>query len=231
MSLFSVALAFALATGPAVAPAAARLDDAARSAIVSAVQARLGDGAEVSIDVVGRIQPPTSAVHDAVLDPAAKLGVPSRVVFRGADPHDGPGLVPMGGATVVISVVADHVHAVRPIRRGQTVSPEDVAAARHGLVRGPLRRLPDQDDVVGGLAVRDLAAGACIVAAAVAAQPAVRPGDEITARVRLDHIEARTTVIAVDAGKPGARIRVMHPDSRRTFQARVVSRGLVEIQP
>jgi flagella basal body P-ring formation protein FlgA len=215
--------------GPAAA-VPVTLDAAASAAIVAAVRARLGDSAEVSVESVSRLTAPPAAPFDAVLDPAVAVGVPSRVTFRSRPaPPERP--VPVGGATVVLRVAVDHVHATRAIARGRTIEDGDVVTARHALPRGALRPLPGLADVVGGMATRDLKEGACVATAAVAPQPVIRPGAAVTGLLRIDGVEVRALLVAMDSGKVGGRIRVMNPDSRRTFKARIVTRDLVEIQP
>ncbi|MGE0362223.1 MAG: flagellar basal body P-ring formation chaperone FlgA [Vicinamibacterales bacterium] len=221
-------LTVALAAPPAIAPVS--LDEASVVAITAAVRQRLGDSAEVSIAATSRLDAPAVPPADAVLDPTAAPGRPSRVVFRAVDPRTGA-LVPVGGATVVLDIAVDHLHVARAVRRGATVGAADLAPARHPMARGPLRPYPLPEDVVDGRATRDLAAGACLTAGVVAPQPAVRPGDPVTGVLRVDAVEARAELVAVDSGRIGARIRVMNADSRRTFRARIISRTLVEIEP
>jgi flagella basal body P-ring formation protein FlgA len=139
--------------------------------------------------------------------------------------------VPVGSATVVLAIAVDHLHVVRAVRRGATVGAADLAPARHPMTAGPLRPYPTAVAMVDGRATRDLAAGACLTAGVIAAQPAVRQGDAVTGVLRLDAVEVRAALVAVDSGRIGARIRVMNAASRRTFRARIVSRTAVEIEP
>jgi len=217
-----------LFTAALAAPAG--LDEAAMAAITAAVRQRLGDSAEVSVAAISRLEAPAVPPVDAVLDPTAAPGRPSRVVFRAVDPRRSA-LVPVGGATLVLAITVDHLHVARAVPRGATVGAADLAPARHPMARGPLRPYPPAEAIVDGRATRDLAAGACLTAGVVAAQPAVRQGDPVTGVLRLDAVEARAELVAVDSGRIGARIRVMNAESRRTFRARIVSRTLVEIEP
>lgn len=226
----SILLTSLLITAPADASAA--LDAASLAAVSAAVRARLGaavEAVEVAVEGVSRVDAPAAAPVDAVLDPTAAMGRPSRVVFRGRDARGA--LVPIGGATVVLAVTVDHLHTARPIRRGAIVAAGDVVPARHALGRGPLRPVPAAAEIVDGRATRELAADACLTAGVVAPQPIVRQGDEVTGVLRLDAVEARAVLVAVDSGRIGARIRVMNAESRRLFRARIVARALVEIEP
>lgn len=230
MMLAALALTSSLiAAGPDPAMPPLTLDAAAHAAVVAAVRARMGASAEVSVESVHRLDAAVAPL-DAALDPATVLGLPSRIVFRA---RIGPRatLAPVGGATVVLRVSVEHVHAVRAIGRGRTIEDGDVVTARHDLPRGALRALPVLADVVGGRAARDLADGACVTAPAVAPQPLVRQGAELTGLLQSGGIEVRVRLVAMDSGRAGSRIRVMNPDSRRMLKARIVSRDLVEIQP
>jgi flagella basal body P-ring formation protein FlgA len=190
----------------------------------------MGADAEVGIEQVGRVQQPQAAVEDAVLDPGAKLGVPTRFLFRGRRPQGGQGLAPIGGATVVLRVTIDHAHTTRAVRRGEVLTAADVVTARHALERGPLRPLPTLEDASDARVLRDLPGDACLTASVMVPEPVVRKGAEVVAVMRSAGVEVRAQVVAADSGQRGALIRVVNPESRRTFRARIVSRGLVEIR-
>ncbi|MGD9905858.1 MAG: flagellar basal body P-ring formation chaperone FlgA [Vicinamibacterales bacterium] len=222
--------ALVLTTTLGAAPPPTGLDAAAHAALTAAVRERLGGDAEVRVDRLSRVEPPSAPPTEAVLDPTTVPGRPSRVVFRAPDPQTGA-LVPVGGATVVLAIAVDHFHVTRAVPRGGTVEVANLVEARHAMARGPLRAYPTADLLAGGRATRDLVAGACLTAGVVAPQPAVRPGDVVTGVLHLDAVEARVELVAVESGRIGGRIRVMNAESRRTFRARIVSRTLVEIEP
>lgn len=229
MRLLSLCLA-ALAAGPPTVPAGVS-SEAATAAVVAAVRARLGAGAEVLVDTLHEAAMSGGPVVDAVPAPGAKLGGVTRFVLRGAGatPGDPLRLVPLGYATVTMRVVVDHAHTVRAVRRGAAFAAADLAAVRHVFDAGPLKRLPTAADALHGRALRDLPAGACLTGQAFVPRPAVRAGADVDAVMRSDGIEVRAAVVAIDSGEPGDTVRVVNPLSRKTFRARVVARDVVEI--
>ncbi len=220
-----------LAAGAAVTPAppvAAGVDAAVR-AIVAAVQARMGAHADVAVDSVIALRAPAGTVVDAVPMPGAKLGGALRFVFRAASPGDESRLTPAGHADVTLRVVVEHAHAAKPLKRGDRLERADVVAVTHAVTTGALKPLPTTDDALHARALRDLPADACLARQALALMPAVVAGDDVVAVMRAGGVEVRADLVAVDSGQRGATVRVSNPQSRRTFRARVVARGLVEI--
>lgn len=206
----------------------ARLDQPALDAIAQAVRGRMGASAEVEVADVRAASPP-ALFQEAALAPGGRLEAPVRVWFRARGERTGEGLETVGAATVTLRVSVVHAHAAAAIRHGRTLGPGDVVMARHVIARGPLRPLPTVDEVLGATVLRDLSDGACLTAAMVSSPPAIVAGAEVVAVVRIDGIEVRATLVALDNGSIGSRIRVMNPGTRRTVRARVVSRGQVEI--
>jgi flagella basal body P-ring formation protein FlgA len=92
-----------------------------------------------------------------------------------------------------------------------------------------LRRLPTLAEVLGGRALRDLPAGACVVAGAVVLQPVVRAGDDVTLIAGGADFQVSAAMTAVESGAVGAVIHVVNRDSRRALRARIVSKGMVQI--
>ncbi len=223
-----------LAAAPAVvaeaAPAATHSDEAMR-AVVAAVRARMGAGAEVLVDAVHEVSLPGGTLTDAVPAPGATLGGAVRFVLRGpgGTASDPARMTPLGHATVALRVVVDHAHTARAVPRGASLAVEDVMPARHVFETGALTPPPSVDDALHGRVLRDLPAGACLTRRVFTATPAVRAGADVVAIARAGGIEARADLVSVDSGNPGDTVRVTNPGSRRTFRARVVSRDLVEI--
>ena len=229
-SLLFVWLAAAPAVVLAAAPVATHSDEAMR-AVVAAVRARMGAGADVLVDAVHEVSLPGGTLTDAVPAPGATLGGAVRFVLRGpgGTASDPARMTPLGHATVALRVVVDHAHTARAVQRGASLAPEDVMPARHVFETGALTPPPSVDAALHGRVLRDLPAGACLTRQAFTATPAVRAGADVVAIVRAGGIEARADLVSVDSGNPGDTVRVTNPGSRRTFRARVVSRDLVEI--
>lgn len=224
-----LALLVVLASG-AVVPAALPAD--VQRAVVDAVRARVGADADVVVEPSGPVGawPEGREVVDAELPPGASTRAPMRVYVRASvSGATGPQLTRVASFAVDVRVAVRHWHTTRAIRRGATVEAADLAEVRHVLAPGALQRPVDEAALVGGRAARDLAADACLVAPAVLPTTAVRAGDEVTAWLRVPGVEVRTRMVAVDAGRPGAAVRVRALDSKTVMRARVVGRGEVEI--
>lgn len=224
-------LTLLLASLAVAAPAATvTLAPATHAAVVEAVRARMGADAEVLVTVVAPPTPQVSEVTDAVLEPGAALGGPLRLALRAPVVRGGvSALAAVSHVSVRIELSVDHWHTARAVPRGTRLGAGDVARVRHRLTGGALRRFPAEDEVVEARAVQDLAADACLTTRLVAPTPAVAAGAEVVAVVREGGIEVRANLVAVDSGRIGDRVRVMHPESRKTFRARVSARAEVEI--
>ena len=224
-------LALLLASLSAAAPAATTtLAPATHAAIVDAVRARMGADAEVLVTALGPVTPAVGGFTDAVLEPGAMLGGPLRLALRAPVLRGGvTALAAVAHVSVRIEVSVDHWHSARAVPRGSRLGAGDLARARHRLTRGALRPFPAEDEVVESRAVQDLAADACLTTRLVAPTPAVAAGADVVAVVREGDIEVRANLVAVDSGRIGDLVRVIHPGSRKTFRARVTARAEVEI--
>ena len=213
------------------APAAVSLPPAVDAAVTTAVRARVGDDAEVSITAVERLQVPDGDVIDAVIQPGATIGGPVALVLRGLVVRDGATVIaPVGRVVVRLRIVVTHFHASHAVARGSHLAANDLVEARHALPRGPLKAWPSSDVLDHGRVLQDLAADACLSARVVAPSVAVVAGRDVSAVVREGRVEVRAALVAVDSGGVGSEVRVMHPESRRTMRARVVGRAEVEIR-
>ena len=211
------------------APAAVSLPPAVEAAVTTAVRARVGADAEVSITAVERLQLPEGDVIDAVIQPGATIGGPVALVLRGVVVRDGATVVaPVGRVVVRLRIVVTHFHASHAVARGSHLAANDLVEARHALPRGPLKAWPSSDVLDHGRVLQDLAADACLSARVVAPSVAVVAGRDVSAVVREGRVEVRAALVAVDSGGVGSEVRVMHPESRRTMRARVVGRAEVE---
>lgn len=213
------------------APAAVSLPPAVEAAVTTAVRARVGADAEVSITAVERLQVPDGDVIDAVIQPGATIGGQVALVLRGLVVRDGATVIaPVGRVVVRLRIVVTHFHASHAVARGSHLAANDLVEARHALPRGPLKAWPSSDVLDHGRVLQDLAADACLSARVVAPSVAVVAGRDVSAVVREGRVEVRAALVAVDSGGVGSEVRVMHPESRRTMRARVVGRAEVEIR-
>lgn len=215
----------ALAAAPAALPPDA---DRVRTAIEAMVHARLGAGVTVSVAGLSDVRLTGQAGPLlATPDPVARIGAPARFVLVDGTP--GRTSVRVGEATATVNVTADVVRTRRPIARGTRLGPDDVARTAADLGGRPLKPLPSLDESLGARAMRDLGVNAILGRGDIAAEPMIRVGDVVRARIRVGDVEVIATVIAAENGRADDVVRVVNRESRRTLRARVTGRGEVEV--
>ncbi len=225
-------LAAWLVCGAAVAQTIAEAPDAAvRHALIRAIQARMGASAAVRLENV-RCDLAAAAAHAnlaAVPEAGSRLERPIRFSLMAPYTDGRPGLRRVGGAVAVVYAAVAHVRTAGPVRRGAILDDTDLAVIVSETGPAPLAALPARPDVVGGRAVRDLAAGEVITPSLVRAQPLVRSGDTVRTIVRMGSVEARGQAVAQQSGGRHDRIRLINPESRRQMFGRVTGPGEVEV--
>ena len=207
-----------------VADPAQAEEDAVRAAIASAVRARAGALASVSIDLrVAALTPGISIVEAAEPQAGARFGRPAR--FR----------LVTGGRSVGYAIGV--VHATVPLLRlthalaaGAAITGADVEAVVADPGPLPIEPLPAAADVIGNTSTRPLLANEVITARMVRLAPAVRSGDIVATRIAVGGVEAVGTATALQSGSVGDVIRLVNADSRRQLRGRIVRKGSVEVQ-
>jgi flagella basal body P-ring formation protein FlgA len=211
-------------------PATPALQDRVGAAIVAALVQRMGADARI---VVERLE--IASVRDvtpieAVPAPGARTG---EVVAFALVGSVGTGasrrVVNVGRATALVRVEAPHAKAIRLIARGKDIEDADLQSVVEDVPGVPLRRLPTTEQLVGGHAVRNIAAGEVATSTAVAATPAVRSGQLVKATATIAGAQISATLVAAQGGELGAVIRVINRESRRQLRARIVAEGSVEV--
>ncbi len=225
-------------SGPARAGATGQAADgqesAVRQAIVQAVTARMGAGADVRIEA---LHAKVAAGNEdmtllATPEPGARFAQPSRFTLSRVVPGgSGPKTVPRpaGYAVATVTVAVPHVRAGRSIARGDVCAEADLVPTDGEVGAVLIQPLPTVDEVVGARAVRDLAAQEVLTRSVVAARPFVQSGDVVAVRATADGVTVRGQAVAEQSGRAGDVIRVVNRDSRRALRARVIGRDEVEV--
>jgi flagella basal body P-ring formation protein FlgA len=196
---------------------------ALRQAVVEAVVARVGVGADVDVRITSATSPAWHGdLTSVAIDPAARLGAPLFVTFLA-----GPGATLRVSADV--HVVADYVRASHSLLAGQTLTAGDVTPVRDVVPPMPLRHLPTAGEVIGAKAIRRMAAGDIIQTGFVQTPPVITIGDPVTAIARIGDLEVAARFIAADSGRIGDLIRIVNPDTKRSLRARIIKAGTVEV--
>lgn len=192
-----------------------------RDAIERAIIERMGGNVSVLVAVL-RSDVTSEPNLRALPDPAARAGRPVRFVLTA----DG---VRKGTAVATVDLEATYARASHAVERGATVTAGDVEAVSGALPGVAFRRVPSAADVVGLRAKRAIALGEPLTAAVLDLPPLVRSGDEVTATVRVGHVEIHSVATASGSGHAGDIIRVLARGSRRPLKARIISQGAVEV--
>ncbi len=221
-----LALLLALVAAPAADTSADT--SAAAAAIEAAAEAALADawpGAapHASVRVVRlsggaeRVRPP---VRVRFLD----AGVPRGRASAEVEAADGGGWARAGWALLDVAHTATAAVLVRPLARGEAVTPDayrlDTVETTH-LAEPPLA--PDALD--GWAAGRALAAGTVLTARALARPVAVDTGQPVRVRYRRGAVRIAFEAVARERGAVGETVRVYDSATRRTHRVRLTAPG------
>jgi flagella basal body P-ring formation protein FlgA len=213
---------------PASVPAP--LQDRVGAAIVEALVQRMGADARIIVE-----QLEISSVRDvtpieAVPEPGARTGeVVAFTLLGSVGTGASRRVINVGRATALVRVEAPHAKAARLIVRGKDVQGDDLQSVVEDVPGVPLRRLPTSGQLVGGHALRNIAAGEIATSTAIAGTPAVRSGQLVRATATFAGAQISATLVAAQGGQLGAVIRVVNRESRRELRARIVGEGSVEV--
>ena len=212
---------------PTTAPdAAASGDPLVTSAIVRAVQLRMGADVDVSVtrlQVLGL--PRDEGPLQAVPEPGAMVGGPMRFALRLRRP--GSEAVRLGRAEAIVTVRALHARARQDIARGTVITEADIEMVIDEVGRVPLKPVPR---VIPGMrALRDIRGGDMLLARMFTALALVKAGDEVVTRASVGGVEVTGRAIAAQNGQFGRIIRVVNPDSGKRLRGRVIGEREVEV--
>ena len=190
-------------------------------AIEYAVAEKIGGDAAVQVTSIDTAVADEAGL-EAQVDPAARLGQPTRFVLT----SDG---VRRGAAVATLQVQTRYARASRAIARDEAITQDAFEVVNGVLPAIALRRVPAPDEVVGLKARRAIARGEALTSAVLLVPPAVRSGDEVTVKVAIGQVEVTGVAVASGSGQPGDVIRVMQPRTRRLVKARILGPGAVEV--
>ncbi len=226
-SLAAVLVAAAASSAAAGTPAAH--DQRVADAVVRAVRARLGDGAEVALERLrlAAVRELPDAI-EAVPEVGSRFGRTIRFALVEAAGGGRRGR-PVGTASAGLRIAMEGCRAVRDIARGESIREQDVAAGRFEVMAGRLEPLPSCAAIVNGRARRDLAAGEAVARQLVTAPQLVAAGSRVVGRVSRDGIEVEAALVSLQAGRLGDEIRLMNQESRKAVRGRVIGANQVEV--
>ena len=193
-----------------------------QQAIEHAVAERLGGHVAVQVTSLQTTVADDESGLEAHVDPAARLGQPTRFVLT----SDG---VRRGAAVATLQVQAHFARATKAIARDESIMQDAFEIVDGELPAIALRRVPAPGEVVGLKARRAIARGEALTSAVLMMPPVVRSGEEVTVKVAIGTVEVTGVAVASGSGQAGDVIRVMQPRSRRLVRARILGPGVVEV--
>ncbi|NIS83888.1 MAG: flagellar basal body P-ring formation protein FlgA [Nitrospinaceae bacterium] len=129
----------------------------------------------------------------------------------------------------MVTVAMDVVKTVRPVRRGDILTPNDVTLSTVKTRRLNKRVATRLKDVVGYEARRALRRGKMVTMDTLRKPILVNRGDRVTIRLRKGGMRITAVGIAKDRGTKDSLVEVMNLKSRKTFFARVVDQNTVQV--
>ena len=197
------------------------------SAIEAAVRGRVSRTSVVSVtNITGVRLVRGSASLVAVPDPSARIGTAVRFVLAAGEFG---ARTRLGEATATVQVSAPAVRTRAAVARGDRLDADRLAVVATDLNGQSLRPLLSLDEVRGARTTHDLPEGALVTRGDIVAEPLVKSGDVVRARVFVGDVELVGSGVAAENGAKDEVIRVINQESRHAFRARVIGSGEVEV--
>lgn len=218
----TLAIVATVCVGPTAA--AANVMVTAAAAIERAALDRVG-ARVVRVDVeLMSTTVPAAVDLVAVPDPIGRIGYATRFTLT----VDG---ARRGVAIATVHVGARVVRATKPIVRNERIELDAVTVAERDLAGQPFARVLDLDQVVGTRSRRTIEPGVLILPSMVTAPLAVEHGQRIQVGVSVGLVHAMSEGTASGSGYVGDVVHVRQTGRRGLLRARIVDRGVVEVEP
>ena len=117
-----------------------------------------------------------------------------------------------------------------PLRRGATFVPAMCHRTMLAVERDLGSPMLDPEPYDGAVARREIASGSVLLPEMFDLPTLVRPGSQVSVRLVSGQLLVTTQGRVVSEGRLGQLVRVVNPDSRREFMARVVGPDQVEVR-
>ena len=120
--------------------------------------------------------------------------------------------------------------ASKPLKRGGVVTSSDVQLTRINGIAVARDTVEELGDIVGKTLVRDVGQGEMFQAKSLFVPPVVTAGSRVSMLYRHGRLEASAAGIALESGAAQQDIKVRNDSSQKIVTARVVEKGLVEVE-
>jgi flagella basal body P-ring formation protein FlgA len=128
-----------------------------------------------------------------------------------------------------VHLFRDVVMVTRPLKRGETLSGDDVAMVERDIGQLNQSYLTAADQAVGYTLTRPVVADQVLTPGHLEQTSVVQKGDQVVIVARSGAINVRMPGEAMNAGSVGEQIRVRNLTSERVIKARVTGPGSVEV--
>lgn len=197
-------------------------------ALASAVRARMGSDADVSIaNLQVALRPGVAGSLAVTIAPNARLGAAIEFGVVGRSTAGRGAWVGRGRADVTVSV--RHVVAARTLARGTVLTADDVVEVTGEPGAVLMQHLPTREAVSGATLRRDAGDGEVVTALNIVLPPAVRAGDMVQAQASIGPVQVIGELMVMESGAEGAIVRGVNRESKREVRVRVLRAGVVEV--
>lgn len=130
----------------------------------------------------------------------------------------------------ILNLYDDVVVTNHRLRRNTIISEDDLTLARRKVTGFAHQLIPSISAAVGMKISKSLGGGAVLLSRYVQKQPLVLRGDMVTILVTSGRLKITAQGEAKTKGAEGDMVKVKNITSRRIISARVIDRGLVEVE-
>ncbi|MEB3197113.1 MAG: flagellar basal body P-ring formation chaperone FlgA [Candidatus Sericytochromatia bacterium] len=129
-----------------------------------------------------------------------------------------------------VQITQDVLVTVNRIPRGSVPQSSDFELVRQPVAHMAQPALTSWSQVVGNETTRDILPGTVLTSGMFRQAPLVKAGDEVTVVVQSGGLSILSRGIARSAGGSGNLVKIVHPDTKHEFVARVTAPGKVEVR-
>jgi flagella basal body P-ring formation protein FlgA len=199
-------------------------------AIEAAMRARMGSDIRVTLaDMRWQVREPMTDAVVALPEPNARTGRPIRFWLARCGDRTPRCADRLGSVVARVEVSGVHARASRDLVRGTLLGAGDVAGVDGVIGVAPLKPMTQTGDLVGAVALTDIASGAPLAPPAIRWMALVKSGDTVEIQAVVDGIVATAKGVAKQSGGMGAVVDVMIPGGGHRLRGRVTGRGQVEV--
>ncbi|HEY1383555.1 MAG TPA: flagellar basal body P-ring formation chaperone FlgA [Dongiaceae bacterium] len=202
-----------------------------RSAIVDAVQARIGSDVDLDVALDGgdlELDLPTDVENSVTVSAINFDPISNRFAAVLVAPADGPPVVQRNVFGTVYEMAQIPVPK-RLISAGAIISADDLEWQPVHLARLAGNSLTDADQLIGRMAKRPLKAGQVLRSSDIAVSPVIHKNDLIRLVVRTGQMTLSVQGKAMQDAALGQTVRVINVNSNRQLSGTVVDAGTVAV--